>query len=69
MKIKETVLSLLRHALTFVGGYYVGKGIISNDILQDLIVTVPAAIGAIWGAVDEYKAANAKTETPVVAGK
>jgi hypothetical protein len=56
---KDTILSLIRHALTFGGGIAVGKGLISGDALATLIPAVLAAVGGVWGAADEFLAARA----------
>lgn len=58
MKNKDTILSLIRHALTFGGGYLAAKGTISNDALATLIPAIVAAVGAVWGAADEFLAAR-----------
>lgn len=58
MKNKDTILSLIRHALTFGGGFLAAKGTISSDALATLIPAVVAAVGAVWGAADEFLAAR-----------
>lgn len=57
--MKNTILSLLRHGLTFGGGYLVAKGLISDATIGTLIPAVITAAGAVWGAVDEYRAERA----------
>lgn len=59
--MKNTVLSLIRHALTFGGGFLAAKGLLSEDTINTVIPAVVTAIGALWGAFDEFKAENAKT--------
>ena len=56
--MKDTILSLIRHGLTFGGGFLAAKGLVSDDTLTALIPAVVTAIGALWGAVDEYLAAK-----------
>ncbi len=58
MKNKDTILSIVRHLLTFGGGFLVAKGLVSDSTLGTLIPSVVAAIGAIWGAADEFIAAK-----------
>lgn len=53
---KDTLLSILRHLLTFGGGFVVAKGYLSESLVTQLIGAVPAAVGWLWGAVDEYRA-------------
>ena len=55
---KDTILSLLRHALTFGGGFLVAKGLVTETSLGTLIPAVVAAVGAAWGAWDEFTAAR-----------
>ena len=55
---KDTILSLLRHALTFGGGFLVAKGLVSESSLGTLIPSLVAAVGAVWGAFDEFAAAK-----------
>jgi len=57
--MKNTVLSLLRHALTFGGGFLAAKGLVGDDTINALVPAILAAVGAIWGAADEYLAAKA----------
>jgi hypothetical protein len=54
--MKNTVLSLIRHALTFGGGFIAAKGFLSEDTVTTLAAAVPSFVGLVWGAVDEYLA-------------
>lgn len=54
MKSKQTVLSIIRHLLTFGGGLLAAKGLLSEDTITTLAAAVPSFVGLIWGAVDEY---------------
>lgn len=62
---KEVILGLLRHVLTFAGGFLVAKGILDADQLGqfvDLLLGSGSAIGLIglvWSIL-----AKAKTSTP-----
>jgi hypothetical protein len=58
--MKDTVLSLIRHILTAVGGIAATYGIgVSQDTITAVVGAMVGAIGATWGAVDEYRAARA----------
>ncbi len=57
--MKNTILSILRHALTFGGGLLVTKGLISDGTANEVAGAISTAIGLIWGAVDEYRAEQA----------
>lgn len=54
--MKDTVLSLLRHLLTFGGAYFASKGVIAVDAVQFLTSGLVALVAAIWGAFDEWHA-------------
>jgi len=54
MKTTNTFLSLLRHALSTVGGIL----IVSPEPQTKTIGTILVALGTLWGAVDEHKAEN-----------
>ena len=56
--MKDTVLSIVRHALTFGGGFVASKGILSEDTTEALIAGLITFVGVVWGAVDEYLAAK-----------
>ena len=58
--MKDTILSIIRHALTFGGGIIAANNGISENTAGVVTGAAVALIGAIWGAVDEYRAAKAK---------
>lgn len=63
--MKDTILSLIRHGLTFGGGLLAAKGFVSDSTIGTLVPALVAAVGAIWGAADEYLAAKkAKAAAP-----
>jgi hypothetical protein len=56
--MKDTILSIIRHGLTFAGGYLAAKGFITSDTANGLVTALIPAVGVIWGAIDEYLAAK-----------
>jgi hypothetical protein len=60
--MKDTILSILRHALTFGGGLLVAKGFLSDSTVMQLAAAVPTFAGLLWGAIDEYLAAKKAKE-------
>lgn len=50
---KEQVLGLLRHVLTFAGGYIVTKGLIDESLYTELIGGVMALVGTVWSIVSK----------------
>ena len=52
---KEQILGLVRHILTFGGGYVIAKGLISESNLNEILGSVMGLIGSIW-SVQQKKA-------------
>jgi hypothetical protein len=53
---KEQLLGIVRHAVTFIGGILVMKGLIDDSIAQEILGGVTTLAGAIWSIVDKNKA-------------
>jgi hypothetical protein len=45
---KETILGIVRHTLTFVGGILVTKGFIGEEIMLEVVGGVMTLVGTIW---------------------
>jgi len=56
MIVKEQVLGLIRHALTFVGGLLIAKGLISESVSVDIIGGVMTLVGSIWSILSKKTA-------------
>ncbi len=50
---KEQVLGILRHALTFVGGIFVMKGLVDEATLTEVVGGVMTLAGAIWSVIEK----------------
>jgi len=48
---KEQVLGIVRHALTFVGGIVVMKGLADESIVTEITGGVMTLVGAIWSVI------------------
>jgi hypothetical protein len=48
---KEQLLGIIRHALTFVGGILVTKGLIDEATVTEVIGGVMTLTGSIWSIV------------------
>ena len=48
---KEQVLGILRHTLTFVGGFLVTKGLIGESKLIGITGAAITLVGAIWSVL------------------
>lgn len=52
---KEQVLGIFRHALTFIGGVLVMKGVIDEAAFQELSGSILTLIGGVWSVIDKVK--------------
>jgi hypothetical protein len=52
---KDQVLGIIRHTLTFVGGFLVMKGLVDETMITEIIGGVVALAGSIWSIVVKTK--------------
>lgn len=52
---KEQVIGIVRHALTFIGGVLVAKGLASDTVIMELTGSIIALIGGVWSIVVKIK--------------
>jgi len=50
---KEQILGIVRHALTFVGGIVVMKGLVDEILVTELIGGAMTLTGAIWSIINK----------------
>lgn len=50
---KEQILGIIRHALTFIGGIVVMKGLIDEATIMEIVGGVMTLTGTIWSIVDK----------------
>jgi hypothetical protein len=50
---KEKWYSIIRHALTFVGGLLVLKGTIDESVSEQVIASIMTLVGLVWGQVEK----------------
>jgi hypothetical protein len=55
--MKDQILGLIRHALTFVGGIIVAKGLVDGALSTEIIGAVMTLVGAGWSIASKKKAA------------
>jgi uncharacterized membrane protein len=48
---KEQVLGMIRHALTFIGGVLVIKGLSTEANVEETIGAVMTAVGFLWSVI------------------
>ena len=56
--MKDQTLGLIRHALTFVGGIIVAKGLVDGALFQEILGGVMTLVGAGWSIASKKKAAQ-----------
>jgi hypothetical protein len=54
---KTRVMGLLRHALTFGGGYVVAQGWVSEAAMPEVIGAIVTLVGVAWSIAAPEKAA------------
>jgi len=52
----DKTLGLVRHILTFVGGYFVTSGFLTEVTLSTGIGAIATLIGVVWSVIDKNKA-------------
>lgn len=52
---KDQILGIIRHALTFVGGILVTKGLIDDGMVTELVGGAVTLIGGIWSVIAKTK--------------
>lgn len=53
--MNEKIQGLLRHILTFVGGYLVTSGIIDEAILSEVVGAIITITGFVWSWIGKDK--------------
>ncbi len=48
---KEQVLGLIRHALTFIGGIVIAKGLASDAQVMEMIGATLTLVGTVWSVL------------------
>ena len=44
----DQALGLVRHALTFGGGYFLAKGLLDEATLNTIVTGLVTLVGAVW---------------------
>jgi hypothetical protein len=50
---KEQILGIIRHTLTFVGGFLVMKGLATETLTTELSGATITLIGGIWSIIEK----------------
>lgn len=59
---KEQVLGVIRHALTFVGGFVIALGYADESLVTEITGGAIAAVGGIWSIVIKVKSGQKKSD-------
>lgn len=49
----EKTLGILRHALTFLGGIAITRGLIEESLLQEISGAALTLVGAVWSIISK----------------
>ena len=52
---QERVLGIIRHSMTFAGGFLVMKGLGNEAIMQEITGATITLVGSIWSIVSKTK--------------
>lgn len=52
---KATVLALIRHIITFAGGFLIAKGLAAEELISELAGGVTATVGVVWEIIQNSK--------------
>lgn len=55
MSRKEEILGLIRHALTFAGGFAVSADLLDNSSLDVVVGSIVSLLTAAWSVVEKVK--------------
>lgn len=53
----EKTLGIIRHSLTFGGGFLVTSGVLTDATLEAGIGAIATLIGVVWSVIDKNKKA------------
>ena len=53
---KQKIMGIIRHVLTFGGGWAVGQGLIDESTMLEVVGALSTIIGAVWSYAAPEKA-------------
>ena len=53
---KQSILGIVRHVLTFAGGYVAAKGILDQAMVNEAIGAIMTIVGIAWSVADKRSA-------------
>lgn len=52
---KEKIFGVVRHTLTFLGGFFVLQGNIDQELMEQIIGATTSVIGVVWSILSKNK--------------
>lgn len=52
---KEQILGIVRHVLTFAGGFLVVRGKIDESTLTEIVGSLVTLAGLVWSVLDKHQ--------------
>ena len=62
---KEQILGIVRHVLTFVGGFLITKGLVDETFVTEIVGALSTIIGSVWSFIAKVPAVVTPVVTPV----
>jgi hypothetical protein len=53
---KDQILGITRHALTFVGGLLIMKGLVDEALFTEISGGIMTLVGAVWSIINKKEA-------------
>lgn len=53
---KEQFLGIVRHVLTFAGGYLIAKGVVDESLFLEITAAATSLAGLVWSFISKKKA-------------
>ena len=53
--MNPNIASLIRHALTAAGGFFVAKGLMSSEQIIEIVGALSTVIGIVWSVKNNAK--------------
>lgn len=52
---QNVIMAIIRHGLTFVGGFLIAKGVITEGMAAEVSGLVMTAVSTVWSIVEKIK--------------
>jgi hypothetical protein len=53
---KDQILGITRHALTFIGGLLIMKGLVDEALFTEISGGIMTLVGAVWSIINKKEA-------------